>query len=379
MTIPKRFDEVLEEQLLEQRQAGLLGDLGAVGATALAVGELGLNPVADAAAVGADAAAIGGGIADAADAAAGGMKAVRGLGTAFNSVNQNNSQTQQQQQQTPQQIPQQDQTPQFSMNPFQVSASLVGDVVKDTTNLMTTGNPTGKADPISNFVDKIDDSGKGAPDAVAASGTTASFKVISFYDGTPVSTMPLSFDQDSVAAPATPLTVPMPEFPVKPSKNPPHTPEISLKHKNVKRTLTYEKAQTETEPKREETDTEKGAVDSVSKQPRMPQGTGHQFNFEISVPEHIVEFRHPGNPARSASASDDLRVIRLIEDDMIHTASLRCDGCGYVNDPGVKSCAACNKPKMSRRCPGCGSINEITNKNCEACNRYLDGKITTWE
>ena len=49
MTIPKRFDEVLEEQLLEQRQAGLLGDLGAIGATALAVGELGLNPVADAA------------------------------------------------------------------------------------------------------------------------------------------------------------------------------------------------------------------------------------------------------------------------------------------------------------------------------------------
>ena len=308
MTIPKRFDEVLEEQLLEQRQAGLLGDLGAIGATALAVGELGLNPVADAAAVGADAAAIGGGIADAADAAAGGMKAVRGLGSAFNSVNQNNNQTQQQQQ-TPQQ-----QQPQFSMNPFQTTASLVGDVVKDTTNLMTTGNPTGKSDPVSSFVDKLDDSGHGAPDAVAASGTTASFKVISFYDGTPGETMPLSFEQDSVAAPATPLTVPMPEFPVKLPKNPPHTPEISLKHKNVKRTLTYEKTRTETEPKLEEPKKETGAVDSVSKQPRMPKSTGHQFNFEISVPEHIVEFHHPGNPARNASANDDLRVIRLIED-----------------------------------------------------------------
>ena len=307
MTIPKRFDEVLEEQLLEQRQAGLLGDLGALGATALAVGEFGLNPAADAAAVGLDTAAIGGGVADAADAAAGGMKAVRGLGSAFNSVNQNNNQTQQQQ--TPQQ-----QQPQFSMNPFQISASLVGDVVKDTTNLMTTGNPTGKPNPVSSFLDKLDDSGQGAPDAFPASGTTASFKVISFYDGTPGETMPLSFEQDFVAAPATPLTVPMPEFPVKLHKDPPHTPEISLKHKNVKRTLTYEKTQTETEPKLEEPKKETGAVDSVSKQPRMPKSTGHQFNFEISVPEHIVEFHHPGNPARNASANDDLRVIRLIED-----------------------------------------------------------------
>ena len=53
------------------------------------------------------------------------------------------------------------------------------------------------------------------------------------------------------------------------------------------------------EPKKET-----GAVDSVSRQPRMPQSTGHQFNFEISVPEHIVEFNHPGNPARSARVDD---------------------------------------------------------------------------
>jgi hypothetical protein len=58
------MSELLEEQELTRRQAGLLEDVGAVGATALAVGELGLNPAADAAAGALDTAAIGGAVAD---------------------------------------------------------------------------------------------------------------------------------------------------------------------------------------------------------------------------------------------------------------------------------------------------------------------------
>jgi len=81
MSIPKRLEEIIEEQNT-LKEASLFGDIAAVGATALAVGELGLNPVADAAAAGLDAAAVGGVAAEGAGALAGAGEAAAGAGEA---------------------------------------------------------------------------------------------------------------------------------------------------------------------------------------------------------------------------------------------------------------------------------------------------------
>ena len=68
MTIPKRFNEIIEEQKLSQKEANIFWDgvkrwAPAIGATALAVGEFGANPVADAAAATVDAGAVSGALA----------------------------------------------------------------------------------------------------------------------------------------------------------------------------------------------------------------------------------------------------------------------------------------------------------------------------
>ena len=75
MTIPKRLEEVLEEQK-NLKEANFWTDLGAVALTGLAVAQFGLDPAADAAAAGVDAAALGGEVAAGAEAATTGAEAV---------------------------------------------------------------------------------------------------------------------------------------------------------------------------------------------------------------------------------------------------------------------------------------------------------------
>ena len=63
MTIPKRLDEIIEEQKLSQKEANAFDSLkrwvAPVALTGLAAMQLGLDPVSDAAAVAADAGAVG--------------------------------------------------------------------------------------------------------------------------------------------------------------------------------------------------------------------------------------------------------------------------------------------------------------------------------
>ena len=67
MTIPKRLDEIIEEQKLSQKEANAFDSVkrwvAPVAATAFAAAQLGLDPAADAAAAAVDAGAIGGALA----------------------------------------------------------------------------------------------------------------------------------------------------------------------------------------------------------------------------------------------------------------------------------------------------------------------------
>jgi hypothetical protein len=413
MAIPKRLEEIIEEQKA-LKEASLWGDIAAVGATALAVGQLGLDPAADAAAAGLDAAAVGGAAADAAgagEAAAGeaanaaskgpgllsrAWKGLQNYNTIRNVLPKPAQPAQQQQptQQQAQPLSSYDLTPQFSTQgpadpngsvgttgfkriAFQPMTTVPMDDMQWLSPAPQVFNPSA---PLPNLLDTAVNFALDHPQLTKSVGKEV-------VKGVGQVTHKMFMPKPSTTPTVEPLKVPGTQEEQEPAtelKTTERTPEDS---REVGKETEVE-AQTEgardkppagpkapSDTKASEQTAPEPLPAPVSPQRSISIPKGHPKGF--SVPEPLFQTRGPMSPQLASVQSN--RLFELLEEDHYRTASIECTGCGANNASDALSCTSCNRPTNAVECPGCGSSNSQSAANCRACNRHLGSKNTTWD